>query len=51
MPSSPAKSGGHWRALLRRGGVALFAFYLIKGLLWLTVPYLIGQGLFGCGGE
>ena len=51
MPSSPADRISRWRALLRRGGVALFAFYLIKGLLWLVVPYLIGQGLFGCGGE
>jgi hypothetical protein len=30
---------------VRKGGIALFLFYLIKGLLWLIVPFLIGRSL------
>tara|TARA_B100000700_G_scaffold229031_1_gene253134 strand:+ start:151 stop:315 length:165 start_codon:yes stop_codon:yes gene_type:complete len=26
-------------------GVVLFLFFLIKGLLWLLIPYLITKGL------
>jgi hypothetical protein len=35
-----------WRAqqsLLRRLGLAGFAFFLIKGLIWLSVPFLIAH--------
>jgi hypothetical protein len=34
----PARSGMRW---LQRFGVAGFAFFLIKGLLWLAVPALL----------
>ena len=27
-------------------GVVLFLFFLIKGLLWLLIPYLVAKGLF-----
>lgn len=33
--------------LLRKMGLAGFLFFLVKGLLWLLVPYLIATGLFG----
>lgn len=38
----------NWRRLLKKGGWALLLFYTFKGLLWLTVPYLLSQGLLGC---
>lgn len=31
---------------LKRLGWVGFAFFLIKGLLWLLIPYLIARGLF-----
>ena len=34
-----AKEGG-WRVL-----ILLFLFFLIKGLLWLIIPYLIAKGV------
>ncbi|MAZ58561.1 MAG: hypothetical protein CMP56_04065 [Flavobacteriales bacterium] len=27
-------------------GVVLFLFFLIKGLLWLLIPYLVAKGIF-----
>jgi hypothetical protein len=30
----------------RRMGIMGFVFFLIKGLLWLIVPYLLAQGIF-----
>ena len=27
-------------------GFVIFMFFLIKGLLWLIIPYLIAKGLF-----
>jgi hypothetical protein len=36
--SEAGRSGLRW---LQRLGVAGFAFFLIKGLLWLTVPALL----------
>ena len=33
-----AKAG--WKAT-----ILLFLFFLIKGLLWLAIPYLVAQGL------
>ena len=27
-------------------GLVLFLFFLIKGLLWLLIPYLVAKGLF-----
>jgi hypothetical protein len=42
QPAAPADAAGRlgvrW---LQRLGVAGFAFFLIKGLLWLTVPALL----------
>jgi len=29
-----------WKAV-----ILVFLFFLIKGLLWLTIPYLVAQGL------
>lgn len=31
---------------LKQMGFAGFMFFLIKGLLWLIVPYLIARGLW-----
>jgi hypothetical protein len=31
---------------LKRVGWAGFLFFLIKGLLWLLIPYLIAKGLW-----
>ncbi|MFA6262205.1 MAG: hypothetical protein WC760_12105 [Bacteroidia bacterium] len=31
---------------IKRLGVAGFLFFLIKGLLWLIIPYLIAKGFF-----
>ena len=30
----------------KRIGIIGFLFFLIKGLLWLLVPYLIAKGIF-----
>tara|TARA_B100001287_G_C22178727_1_gene298133 strand:- start:220 stop:390 length:171 start_codon:yes stop_codon:yes gene_type:complete len=27
-------------------GIVIFMFFLIKGLFWLIIPYLIAKGLF-----
>ncbi|MEA5139665.1 hypothetical protein [Arcicella rigui] len=35
-----------FRSWLKRLGWAGFFFFLIKGLLWLIVPYLIAKGIF-----
>lgn len=34
-----------FRFWLKRVGWAGFLFFLIKGLLWLIIPYLIAKGL------
>ena len=31
---------------LKRLGVAGFVFFLVKGLLWLIVPFLVGYALW-----
>jgi len=31
---------------LKRIGLAGFLFFLIKGLLWLLLAYVIGKGIF-----
>ncbi len=51
-PDKPATSNADapQRSWIKRLGVAGFAFFLIKGLLWLIIPPLIALGLFG-GGE
>lgn len=33
-------------AWFKKIGFAGFLFFLIKGLLWIIVPYLIGKGIF-----
>jgi len=38
----PARRSAHW---LRRLGLAGFAFFFVKGLLWLVVPVLIARGV------
>ncbi|MDQ4121191.1 MAG: hypothetical protein M3209_07080 [Acidobacteriota bacterium] len=35
-----------FKRLLKRFGVAGFLFFLIKGLLWLIVPFLVGYSLW-----
>lgn len=30
----------------KRIGIAGFLFFLVKGLLWLIIPYLIAKGVF-----
>lgn len=50
-PNNPSTVGGHAsqprRGWVKRLGGAGFAFFLIKGLLWLVLPPLIALGLFG----
>ena len=46
-PIAPAARKGACPMWLRRLGVAGFIFFLVKGLLWLTVPVLIY--FFGAG--
>jgi hypothetical protein len=31
---------------VKKVGIFGFLFFLIKGLLWIIIPYLIGKGLF-----
>ena len=42
------KEGG-FKAVAKEGGwtvlILLFLFFLIKGLLWLIIPYLIARGV------
>lgn len=33
-------------AWIKKIGLIGFVFFLIKGLLWLLIPYLIAKGLF-----
>jgi len=37
---------GTFKRWLKRFGIAGFLFFLIKGLLWLLVPFLIGYSLW-----
>jgi hypothetical protein len=43
VPHKERKSFKQW---MKRLGLVGFLFFLIKGLLWLLVPYLIAKGLF-----
>ena len=36
---------GRFKIWLKRVGWAGFLFFLIKGLLWLLIPYLIAKGI------
>jgi hypothetical protein len=38
--------GGRIRAWAGRLGVLGFAFFLVKGLLWLAIPWFVAKGLF-----
>ena len=40
----PLRDCSPWKARLATCGAAGFLFFLIKGLLWLTVPVLIAKG-------
>ncbi|MBC7891384.1 MAG: hypothetical protein H7Y12_04150 [Sphingobacteriaceae bacterium] len=42
-PRPPSKL----KTWLTRVGWLGFLFFLIKGLLWLLIPYLIAKGFFG----
>ena len=46
MPSTAPPSDHKATPLLKRLGLAGFLFFLIKGLLWLTIPALLV--FFGC---
>lgn len=54
-----ARGWKHYKATMKKGGfkalvkeagwkvaVGVFMFFLIKGLLWLIIPYLIARGLW-----
>ncbi len=43
-PHAP-RSGGRVRQWASRFGALGFMFFLIKGLLWLTIPWLVARGL------
>jgi hypothetical protein len=40
------KGRSKFKTWFKRIGVAGFFFFLIKGLLWLIIPYLIAKGIF-----
>jgi len=42
---SPHRAGGI-RAWMSRLGLIGFGFFLVKGLLWLLIPWLIAKGLW-----
>ncbi len=39
------KGRGNFKRWFKRFGIAGFLFFLIKGLLWLIIPYLIAKGI------
>jgi len=39
------KGRGKFKYMLKRLGAMGFVFFLIKGLLWLVIPYLIAKGI------
>jgi hypothetical protein len=41
----PHKERGKMVTWIKKIGVAGFFFFLIKGLLWLIIPYLLAKGL------
>jgi hypothetical protein len=41
----PHKERGKIMTWIKKIGVVGFFFFLIKGLLWLIIPYLIAKGL------
>jgi hypothetical protein len=45
MNTEPAQKSS-FKKMFKRLGVAGFLFFLIKGLLWLIVPFLIGYSLW-----
>jgi hypothetical protein len=42
----PQKQRLSFKQWMKRLGLVGFLFFLIKGLLWLIIPYLIAKGLF-----
>ncbi len=44
-PVSPT-GRNKFKAVVKRLGLMGFVFFLIKGILWLIVPYLIAKGIF-----
>jgi len=38
--NTPTQTQSRWKKWLKRGGIGLFLFFLIKGLAWLIVPAL-----------
>jgi hypothetical protein len=44
--SQDASKKSSFKKLIKRFGIAGFLFFLIKGLLWLIVPFLIGYSLW-----
>ena len=36
-----SRARSSWRSLLMRAGLLGFLFFLVKGLLWLAVPYVL----------
>ncbi|MBP6302536.1 MAG: hypothetical protein KBB37_06995 [Bacteroidia bacterium] len=46
--SCPVSKQGRrtFKTWVKRLGWAGFFFFLVKGLLWLIIPYLIAKGLF-----
>jgi hypothetical protein len=42
----PKKERNKMVLWFKRIGILGFLFFLIKGLLWLIIPYLIAKGIF-----
>lgn len=46
----PLSMDNRFKRWLKRVGWVGFFFFLIKGLLWLLIPYLIARGVLTCEG-
>jgi hypothetical protein len=42
----PEKQRKGFKVWFKRMGILGFLFFLVKGLLWLIIPYLIAKGFF-----
>jgi hypothetical protein len=41
--NTPSSANTHW---LKRMGIAGFAFFFLKGMLWLLIPWLAHSAMF-----
>jgi hypothetical protein len=46
LTTANVKDKRSFKTWIKRMGIAGFIFFLIKGLLWLIIPYIIAKGIF-----